>query len=551
MTQRSCIWATHHSSKYSKIDDLLVVKERSKDENGVERSTTKFIKNYKRPYWITKPGCRDHTQKRMHESMDNLERYETTQSGMALHAAKILGLHAPNGYIALSEVNRSPYVYGTDVTSPVLVKQAYTSRWPDYMPVASIAAADYETDMINHHEDDQVIISGSICMKGKWVIAVKKSFIEGVPDPEVQFKRLVDTHLKDVFEKRKATIEFIICEDEIGVVKAIMGKAHTWEPDYLCFWNMAFDIKAMIKACQRANIDPAEIFCDPRIPDEFKKFRFVEDQQVKQKANGDKHSKDFVDLWHRVEAPASFYFVDPMAFYRMKRVAKGKRNSYSLDSIAEDTIGYKKLKLTKADDLAGKDWHIEMQRFHKMFYLVYNTFDCVLIELIDEKLKDISISLSVYCGVSEIKSAPSNPKRLADAGHFFLLAKNRVICSTSDDMSTPMDKLVLGRGDWIITLPAELVTDTGRSIVVGIPDYLSRISVHCGDIDVASSYPTTGTVLNVSSSTTRVEVYQIEGLTELELRQCAVNMTAIPTNAVELGKILFKLPDLHELEQYF
>lgn len=548
---KACIWATHHRHNNSYRDDLLLVKERVQYTDGTEESKVRLIPNMKRPYWITKPDRRDHEQKRIHEAIENTTMYQCTQSELARHAAKNLGHRSSGGYVGLTDVAASPYLYGTDVTSPVIIKEAYKQEYPNYTAMATVAVADYETDVLYHDPDDKFIIMGAVTMGPKWRLVILQSFLGQTQDAELQINRIIDKYIKKYKDIRKATLELIIVDKEIDVPRKILEFAHEHMPDYLAFWNVKFDIQATLEACHRANVDPADLFCSPNVPAAYRSFKWWEDPQIKEKANGDKISKDFTELWHRVEAPMPFYIVDAMVFYRIKRVHKGKLTSYSLDAILERELGLHKLKLTDSDELGGLEWHRAMQEHHKLFYAVYNVFDCVGVELLDEKTKDLSVSLDTYCGSSEIKSATSNPKRLSDDANFKLIEQGRVICSTSKDMTHAMDYNLIGKGDWIITLASERVYDTGRSIIIGVPDSASRISAHGGDVDVASGYPTAGTCLNVSSSSTMAEIYGISNLPESEVRRIAVNMSAPKVNAIDLSATLFQTPLLTELEDIF
>ena len=577
--KKAAIWATHHKSKNNKTEDLIVVKERISDGDK-EWSNVRLVKNYKRPYYITKEGCRDHKQKRDWEHLRNLDKFECTDSELAVHALKNLGGFGSNGYAKLREVNQSPYLYGTDVTAPVLVREEYRTNWPGYNPKAKMGVLDFETDATDDRIDSTNpdlarIITGAFTYGSKVYLAATREWLGTISDPEKQIRKLLDEYIEqfkvDIFTQMKQNLpkkeqkaalaaaqgfieravdkldfKFKICDDEYEVAKALMSAVHKESPDFLVFWNMLYDVKVMMNACYRARKDPSTIFCDPRIPEEFRNFYLKEDQQIKTKSNGDTFSKDFIDLWHTVKAASGVYFVDAMAFYRLNRVMMGKLNSYALEAILKRELGIGKLKFVEGGDLTMDEWHYFMQTQEKVKYMLYNIFDCWLVELLDEKTKDIKLSLPVYVGVSEIDSANSNPKRLADDCYFFQAKKDKIIRSTSNEMADEFDRRVLGTTGWIITLPSELVTDTGRSFVEGIPDRLSRFSAHCGDIDLASSYPTTGTICNVSPDTTRMEIYRIDGLTEAEQRRQGIDFVACQTNAVQLSRAFYKLPTLDE-----
>jgi hypothetical protein len=75
----------------------------------------------------------------------------------------------------------------------------------------------------------------------------------------------------------------------------------------------------------------------------------------------------------------------------------------------------------------------------------------------------------------------------------------------------------------------------------------SKLFTHVFDVDIASGYPTTGAIMNISKATTLREVCGINGLPEQELRRVGVNMTAIRNNAIDLGQTLYNLPSMGDM----
>jgi len=547
--ERKCMFALYATSTQSKTDDLLVVKERLRDpDTGKERPSLKLVRNYKRKFAVTKKGLRNHAQKRSWEFKENLDFYECTTAELPFRIAKVLGKHGR--FFRLSDLCASPYVYGADITSPVLYKyeadQASAKQNATWNPDMSIAVMDFETDMLNGTEQ---IISGAITFKDKAVIAVTEDFIKGAATKETieaEINKLAMHYLERDMTTRNIRLKVVVCKDDFEVAARLMQTAHILKPDFLVFWNMSFDIKKILLACERKGVDPANIFCDPSIPPEFRKFNFREGKANKITASGKKMNFHNADLWHIVEAPASFYVIDAMSVFKMLRVVEGMRRSYSLDAILEEELGFRKLEY-EAEEASGNhnvSWHRAMQRYHKLIYLVYNLFDCISVELLDDKTGDLSKKISLYADGSEFSTLKSNPKRLANALHFYLDAEDKVIASTSSDMTHEFDKEVLGKRDWIVTLANELTREIGADIwkPEHRGDLLSRIATHVYDIDITSGYPSGQWALNVSPETTLAEICGIVGLLEIELRRCAVNITCVPANAIDLGHTLLGLP---------
>ncbi|UKZ10897.1 DNA polymerase [Vibrio phage C-ZP2022] len=543
-----CMFTTYMRNQNSRVEDAVLIKERLRcKETGREKPRIRIATNVQRPYWVSKPEVqKQHTQKREFEYAHNLEMRTCTQAELPLRVAKAIGFKG--GYQALSKSCRSPYIYGTDISVSVLEKhkldkanQAVNGSWvPDY----SIAVMDFET---NTHSKDEEIISGAISMKDKAVIVVSQDFVANIPNLEERVLEMCNKYLEEDIKKRDIKIKVHVVPNDFEVAKKLMFYAHMWKPDFLTFWNMNFDIKKMMQACERHDKDPAFIFSDPNVPAHYRFFNYREDAVNRITASGKKMNKDPSDAWHVVECPASFYVIDAMCVFRMLRVIKGKRHSYSLDAILNDELGIRKLEIPGVDGNHNLNWHRFMQLNKKIEYLVYNLFDCISVELLDEETTDLSKKIGLYADGSDFSSLSSNPKRLANAIHLFLVEKGKVLCSTADDMTEEFDKFVLDKRDWIVTLANELADESGIALYKELPNLLTRAAVGVADIDITSGYPNAQFIANVSKSTTLAEVCSISGLNRNQIKQLSVDLMACPANAYEICTRVLEMPEFDEV----
>jgi hypothetical protein len=240
-----------------------------------------------------------------------------------------------------------------------------------------------------------------------------------------------------------------------------------------------------------------------------------------------------------------------MCFFKINRVREQARHSYALDSILKEELKLSKLKFKEADHVTGAAWHILMQTKYKLEYGIYNVFDCIALELLDEKTKDLSRAALSGLGITDPKNLTSGPTNLANDMHFFLKEQGKVICAVSSDMTEPLDAMILNGDDWILTLASDLVASPGTDYISDVDGIRSKIYTHVFDVDIASGYPTTGAIMNVSKETTLREVCEIDGLSETELRRVGVNMTATRNNGIDLGQTLYGLPTMSEMLKEF
>lgn len=560
-----CIFALNQRALDSKVDDLTLIKEAVKLSSGKEYRRIRLVENVMRPYYVVKKGLQVYRDKRENESLDNLDKYECTQAALPIELNRKLN-YVGGENPRLAHLNRSQFVYGTDVDVTTIVNHdvntEYDKLYPMYRPDARRAMFDLETDVIHGHGR---ILMGTLCFDKDIYLAVTEDFTKGIDDYGNLLLKFANKTIGKLIEERGLKLKVKVVPKDIDVVRSLFSVAHKLKPDFMCIWNMTFDIPKVIEACERNNVNPADIFCDPSIPPRYRRFKWNESQKSRVKADGKKMNFDPTDLWHSVQCLASFQIIDAMCLFRTIRSMEQMRNTYSLDSVLKDYTDIEKLKWDGADHLKSSsiEWHRFMQNVNddsndidnRLAYGVYCPFDGIAMTILDDKTKDICVALMVYIGYSQIQRIKSNPKRLCDAYHFYLLEEHgRVICGTSDDMKEEFDSLLLGRNDWIITLPNfNVVLESKEIFKPGFEAFnkLARIYRQCYDVDIKSSYPSNQLAANVSRDTTLCEVLHFDGVPESEQRRLSVNMTNVPANALNLGECLFSLPKIVDWEAEF
>jgi len=548
--RREFIHGTYGRNRNHKHEDVVLVKEHLHYPDGTIKPNLRVIKNYQRPFWITKPEFRDHKDKKEFEVVSKLEKYTSTQAALADNIKRALGIRGQ--YTPLRELRENQYVYGIDIATPVLIAKEYKDLEPDLSSDSTLAVMDYETDVLNGTEK---IVSGSISMKDKCVIAVTRDFMNNRTDQEIiegtlaKAEELIPTELKErginlhEIMDGEGGIDIHVCENNLEVVRKLMGYAHKWMPDYLCFWNMKFDIGKIIEACEEHNYDPAHVLSDPRVPPAYRHYNWLPDSDFKENPDGNRTTKHPADQWHKLESMASFVCIDLMSLFKKARVTDQQRPSYSLDAILDEILKIRKLKIKELEGVVGLDWHIRMQRKYKFEYLVYNAFDCISVEMLDEETGDCSKGFRGSLGISQPTRYASNPKRLADDLHFEYLEKGKVIACTSADMTDELCNETPIKKGWIITLASELEHNIGVKCLLEFPMIRTNISLHAFDVDIKSAYPTGGSTLNVSKSTKYMELCSIIGLDEYTTRAIGINLTNTPVNALEIAAAVYDYPD--------
>lgn len=535
-----CRFATFIEPAQGSKDDYHLVKELVHLKDGRQVPNLRVIKNYKRPFYITRKAFQKHKDKKEWESLDKLQKFETTQSKLTMSIARALDQPGFKG--SLRRLCNNPYVYGADITSTALLKQSYMDRFPGLNTKHSVAVLDIETDVVFGTGE---IIMATVSFKDRVITCINEVFLGNLlKAAPLLLDQAMAKYLGEYVEKRKINWTYKFSSSPANLIIDLFKEVHEYKPDFLAIWNIDFDLPKITDALEKENVSPADVFSDPSVPINSRFFKYVKGPTQKVTASGKITPIKPSAQWHVATAPASFYFIDAMCAYRQIRVGGAEEPSYSLNSILMKHLGIRKLKFTQTDHLGdGLAWHIEMQTNYKIEYVIYNVFDCVGVEELDEKTLDLALSLHGMAGCSDYGKFNSQPRRLVDDLHHYVLKNcNMVIGTTGEDMKTDFDAMTVGLDGWIVMLPAANVADNGLCLIEGNPHIRTNIRAHTGDLDVSASYPNGEVVFNISKATTRKELIAIIGITEQQRRMQGINLSGGPTNGAEFCQEIFKAP---------
>ena len=120
----------------------------------------------------------------------------------------------------------------------------------------------------------------TLSMKDTVVTVVDINFIRG-KFPNISKEKALETlykydeiYLGEVNKERNIKQEFYVVDSEIEVVKKIFERAHELKPDFISAWNMDYDVRRTIEACERADVKVSDILSDPSVPPAFRFFDY-------------------------------------------------------------------------------------------------------------------------------------------------------------------------------------------------------------------------------------------------------------------------------------
>lgn len=529
------------------VDDLHLVKEQIHLKDGTIVPNVRLVENYQRKFWITRKGAQNHKEKKEWESLDNLIEFKTNQTRLVENISKAIGMPWFNG--TLRKLCRNPYIYGADILSTAVIKRDYQVKYPDAFSYYSVAVFDVETDMIHGTE---AVLMATISFKDKVYTAIQKSFVEGESDVLNRLQQKLDLYIGEHVKARNIKWEVELVDSPAKCIIGCINKAHEWKPDFLSIWNMDFDIPKAVAMLEKEGYDPKDVFSDPSVPEVYRHFSYKQGNKQKVTASGKVTPIKPAAQWHTVYCPSSFYIIDSMCSYKHIRIGTAEEPSYALDAILQKHLGIRKLKFKEADQYEKADWHIFMQDNFPLEYIIYNVFDCVSVEMLDEKTNDLMLTLPLFSGCSDFENFKSQPRRLVDNLHYFCLENEaKVIATTSDAMVEELDKYVTSGDGWIVTLPAHLIVENGLNIISEDSNLRTNIRAMVADLDVSAAYPNNGSVFNISKETTHKEIVRIAGIPESLMRSMSINLSGAPTNSVEIMTTLFGVPTMDEFLEAF
>lgn len=538
-----------HAFYTKRIDgqsDMLFLKEYIHLKDGRKLINTRQYIDHPRKYWITQERYRTNADKLEWIEAEQCHEYSAPQYALAEDIA--LKLRRYTGRRDLRTLADTNWVHGADVSPTALIRQRYRNTFPDCRrPLSSMATLDLETDMIWGTGEP---ILAEVSFKDRACLAINKKWLDG-EDPELFIQKVrqsIEHNLGEFIATRKINVEIVVLDTPGQICAHAMRRLHEWKPDFVNVWNISFDMPKMIEWLEYENYNLADVFCDPSVPPEYRYFEWIPGKTERKNRKGKVFKLKGMERWHHVECPASFQWIDGMCYYYQRRKANGMMR-VGLDACMNRHCKLGKLKF-EVTNVSSGEWHRIMQKTpkHRADYCAYALWDGVGLEILDEETGDVGISLVEDIGYTDLKYLTSMPKGLADALHFFVLARGWVLSCVSENMESAIDKILPDVDNWIIALPTYNVEQCGLRVIKDLPSVISQIYAHVFDADVVRTYPTVGQLLGVSKETTYKErTINVRGMSEDAVREWGINLSSGEVNSVELCVTGLGLPSLDQL----
>lgn len=494
-----------------------------------------ICKDPKYPFWVTKPGLRTHKEKKESAPLSELDKYIYPYHEFPYAITRALGGY-PRGYIGLKDVCDSPYVYGADISPTVMLKHQYRKACQNKLPMTyNVGALDIESSVLGNNE----VIACSYADGKTHVVycSVYAPFMKGATVEDLHtiynkesseiFKQVVNKLAKASIEKTPYTAVFYIADKEEDVIRWCIAQMHRCKPDFCAVWNMDYDIPQMAARLKFRGIDPAEVFCHPDVPKEFRFFK-----HIKGKVRKGQH---ITDAWPWLHCSGYTQFFDAMCLYGRLRKALERESKYTLDFILRKTVGIGKL------DFGQYSTHYEMQTHAFPRYCVYCDFDSIGTELHGEATTDVFNMMNLIAG-SDLCDFDKQTVQLKNKFYEYCLNKGHVPASVGNSLLKDYDRMITNVGGGVL--------DPKYSRNVGVPileeeERETNMLVYVSDIDVGSSYPMNQASRNISRETKLASVLALKDRPFSDINKIFEMVIDVDENSVKLMSTFFGLPDFH------
>lgn len=171
----------------------------------------------------------------------------------------------------------------------------------------------------------------------------------------------------------KLKYKIVFFDDEIELITKMFQVVKATAPDFIEFWNMAFDFDYIIARLDNLGVDPVSVICDSRVSQSFLKFYIDERNKNEYAERG-----DFAAL------SSYTVFIDQMIQFASRRKGRGRYPSFKLDSIGETVAGVKKLDYSHITNSIGELPYLDFKTFS-----FYNVMDVIVQKCIEVSTQDL------------------------------------------------------------------------------------------------------------------------------------------------------------------
>lgn len=282
--------------------------------------------------------------------------------------------------------------------------------------------------------------------------------------------------IKEKYDKFSKDIKFVLktFENEIDLIYSFFHTINTIKPDYLFFWNAAFDIMTLYQRIKNLGYSPEDIMC----PEEFNNKRVFIKLDTKNQDPAEKN--DTFDIVSYTN------YVDLMSLYANITKPFGKKESYSLDYIGELETGLNK------EEVSTNIKTLHYDNYKNFFE--YNIQDSLLLAFIEKNTNNIEL-LHTVALLTRTRPNKALKKTicLRNFADKFYKEKGMIISNNHSSLLPQLTEKIKGA----FVADPNLIEEKG--FINGKPT--NRIFDFVVDFDLSALYPSIIRAFNISPDT--------------------------------------------------
>ena len=171
----------------------------------------------------------------------------------------------------------------------------------------------------------------------------------------------------------KLDYKLVFFDDELELITKMFQVVKATAPDFIEYWNMAFDFEYIIARLDTLGADPIEVICDDRAAQSFLRF-FIDER----------NKNEFAERGDFASLSSYTVFIDQMIQFASRRKGRGRYPSFKLDSIGETVAGVKKLDYSHITSDIGDLPYLDFKTFS-----FYNVMDVIVQKCIEVSTQDL------------------------------------------------------------------------------------------------------------------------------------------------------------------
>lgn len=284
--------------------------------------------------------------------------------------------------------------------------------------------------------------------------------------------------------------KFYFYKNEMKMITHIWQLINLLKKDFLCIWNISFDIPYFIERCRALALDPKDVMCHPDFP--VKECWFKKDKinfAIKNKS----------DFFH---CSSYTIFTDQMINYAAIRKNQSELRSNTLNNIAKKEIGDAKLDYSEQANIKTLSYT------DYLMYILYNIKDVLLQTGIEESTKDLeNVYMTSYQTCTPYESVFKQTVKLRNVEYSSFMSQNLVPGENVNGFlynNTKKEKEEDEEDEEESTFEGALVGDP--KLITNFGDFLfgkrtNSIFKYSIDLDMSAFYPSTIRIMNIDCST--------------------------------------------------